>query len=175
MKEIFIPIKDFQQIESKNEKRIKLLFSVIFIIVNTIYIVFFIEKDNLKNFFEGFIDAEINITSLLLSFSIAYLTMLITSSGANIDILKNTLHKSIKINAERVSLFQVLLTELTFSIYLEIALLILLVINKYTVLQDVLWINMMLFLSEILLLLDILFILLRLVKNIYLSFWKNNV
>lgn len=168
--ELFIPIKDYEEIESDSLRKKKLIFSMIFIFFSTVLFLFS-NIENKIDFFLGFIDTELNIVSLLLSFSIAYLTILITTSGNNIDILKK-IKMECKVNTEEISAYKYLLIELTFSIYLEILLLFILIINKFIVHMDFLVINYILFLAELIILLDILYIILYLVKNMYLAFYK---
>ena len=130
--------------------------------------------EGFNNFILDYIDLEIDIVALLLSFSIAYLTILITSDSQNIKRLKSY-NTKIEIDNKNISLYQILLIQLTYIIYSEVILLILLLIHKFTfpLLNNL--INIVFFIVTIVLLLNVIYIILKNVKNIYLSFWKSDI
>ena len=172
--EIFRPIRDFWKIKSQKEIMINIVYMFLVSIICVLLIIF--SKGNVErisNFYSDVVDAEINVVSLLLSFSIAYLTMLITASGNNIERLKCYTTK-IKLDNKCISAYQILLIELTFSIYLEVGLLLMLILNKFIFLYDEIIIKSMFFIGEIIILFDVFVILTKLIKNIYFSFWKNS-
>lgn len=175
--EILLPFSDYNKIEGKKENLIK---SIVFIIIALtiqglmFYYSSILEREFLKDFILEYISSEIDIIALLLSFSIAYLTILITSDSENIKRLKS--YKTDKrIDAKNISLYQILLIQLTYTIYSEIVLLILLLIHKFAsqMLSDLF--NVVFFIMNIILLLNIIYIILKNVKNIYLSFWKDDL
>lgn len=118
----------------------------------------------------------ITIFTLFVSFTIGYLTMLITSSGGSINSLKTNMSKHFFIDRQKkepFSLFQILMTHITYTVFIEIIALICCVLGKFTyilneniVFQIVFWGITMLFIYTALLLIQI-------IKNVYLSFWKN--
>lgn len=171
--EIFRPIKDFSSIKSNEEiKKNAICISILTIVC--IALIIFSQKNvcDVSIFYTDLVDAEISVVSLLLSFSIAYLTMLITASGNNMERLKNYSTK-IKIDNKEITLYQILLIELTFTIYLEVVLLLILILNKFLFLYNEIFVKSMFFMLEIILLYDVIVILINLIKNIYFSFWKN--
>ncbi len=175
--EILLPFSDYNKIVKKREKITKLIiFSIIAIIISSFMFnySYILNGDELKNFITDYIGTDIDIIALLLSFSIAYLTILISSDSCNIKKLKSNITE-IKIDGRNISLYQNLLIQLTYTIYNEILLLILLLIHKMisNLLNCVF--NTVFFIINMILLLNILLIIIQNVKNIYLSFWKNNV
>lgn len=175
--EILLPFSDYNKIEGKKENRIK---SGIYILLSLIievgmlfyYNIFSIEK--IENFILDYIGLEIDIIALLLSFSIAYLTILITSDSENIRKLKAYSTDKV-IDKKNISLYQILLIQFTYTIYSEIVLLILLLTHKFIfpVLNNL--VNIIFFIINIILLFNIIYIILKDVKNVYLSFWKCNL
>ena len=169
--EIFLPFTDYSKIESKKENIIKsIIFITISLVLEYVIVLYFSKIFSLNEFIDfinQYIETEINIVVLLLSFSIAYLTILISSEGANIKKLKE--YPS---GIEKFSLYQVLLIQLTYCIYSEIALLVLLLINKFFIPIIAIYIEIAIFIVSIIILLNIIFITFKNVKNIYLSFWN---
>lgn len=171
--EIFRPIKDYSKIQlSKSINRNAILISILTIVCIILIISSNKSKNCILELYKKLVDAEINFVSLLLSFSIAYLTRLITASGNSIECLKSTL-SDIKIDSSLISLYQILLIELTFTIYLEIILLAILILNNFLFLYNEIFIKSMFFMLEIILLFEVIVILINLIKNIYFSFWNN--
>lgn len=130
-------------------------------------------QGEIKDFVLEYINSEIEIIALLLSFSIAYLTILITSDSKNIRELKEYNTNKI-IDKKNISLYQILLIQLTYTIYNEIVLLILLLIHKFIFpITKEFW-NIIFFTINMILLINIIYVMFKNVKNIYLSFWRSN-
>ena len=92
MSEIFDPVKDFFIIRKGKEK---LLFYGIPVLVGIISIVLFIfvhgnNDFNLPNFTNEFVNQLITMLTLFVSFTMAYLSIIVSSSSRNIDDLKST-------------------------------------------------------------------------------------
>lgn len=73
--------------------------------------------------FEKFKDSAINILGVLLGFSIAIITIITTGSGKNLDEIKN-IKTNFKINGNKISLYELLLINFSYSVILEVILII---------------------------------------------------
>ena len=73
--------------------------------------------------FSGFIDTQINIVAILISFSVAIITILVSADNKNIQGLKETESnkKQYKpVNGKQLSLFQILLSNIAYNVIVEI-------------------------------------------------------
>lgn len=70
-----------------------------------------------------FKDNAINLLGILVGFSITIITILTTGQGQNLDEIKNKETK-IKINKEKITLFRLLLINFTYSVIIEVGLII---------------------------------------------------
>lgn len=73
--------------------------------------------------FSGFIDTQINIVAILISFSVAIITILVSADNRNIQCLKETESnkKQYKpVNGKQLSLFQILLSNIAYNVIVEI-------------------------------------------------------
>jgi hypothetical protein len=73
--------------------------------------------------FVSFKDSAINVIGVLLGFSIAVITIITTGSGPNIEQIKNH-ETSIIISEKRISLYRLFLINFTYSVILEVILII---------------------------------------------------
>ncbi|WP_282069681.1 hypothetical protein [Olleya namhaensis] len=70
-----------------------------------------------------FKDNAINLLGILVGFSITIITILTTGQGQNLDEIKNK-KTNIKINKENITLFRLLLINFTYSVIVEVGLII---------------------------------------------------
>jgi len=70
-----------------------------------------------------FKDNAINLLGILVGFSITIITILTTGQGKNLDEIKNKI-TDIKINNEKITLFRLLLINFTYSVIIEVSLII---------------------------------------------------
>jgi hypothetical protein len=70
-----------------------------------------------------FKDNAINLLGILVGFSITIITILTTGQGQNLDEIKNK-KTNIKINKEQITLFRLLLINFTYSVIIEVGLII---------------------------------------------------
>jgi hypothetical protein len=70
-----------------------------------------------------FKDNAINLLGILVGFSITIITILTTGQGQNLDEIKNK-RTNIKINKEQITLFRLLLINFTYSVIIEVGLII---------------------------------------------------
>ncbi len=173
--EILLPLLDYNKIEGRKENLTKsIIFVVIALTVGWFMLYYsnsFIEE--FDEFVLEYIAVEIGIVTLLLSFNIACLTILITANGQNVKRLKEYATK-MEIDNKTVSLYQILLIQFTYAIYNEIVLLMLLLIHKFIFILIGSYSNIIFFTINMVLLLNIVFVTFKNVKNLYLSFWKND-
>ncbi|MCS3532071.1 hypothetical protein [Chryseobacterium sp. JUb7] len=73
--------------------------------------------------FISFKDSAINVIGVLLGFSIAVITIITTGSGPNIEQIKNH-ETSVTINNRKISLYKLFLINFTYSVILEVILII---------------------------------------------------
>lgn len=73
--------------------------------------------------FVSFKDSAINVIGVLLGFSIAVITIITTGSGPNIEQIKNY-ETSIVIDTKKISLYRLFLINFTYSVILEVILII---------------------------------------------------
>ncbi len=135
----------------------------------------------LPSILSNFINIQISAIAILISFSIAIMTILISSSSMKIEELKKQYdehnnYKKLK-NAKndsngQISLFQVLLSNITYNIFVEVIyliVLIILVIVQIAISPDIIpyIISICIFL-----IIHILYVLLESVTYMYLTFWN---
>ena len=70
-----------------------------------------------------FKDNAINLLGILVGFSITIITILTTGQGKNLDEIKSEV-TDIKINNEKITLFRLLLINFTYSVIIEVSLII---------------------------------------------------
>ncbi len=78
-----------------------------------------IKTFDIRGFINNYLTIQITIITLFISFSITYVTILVTGSGANIEKLKTTKSKSVTMNGDKVYLYQILLNNFTYNILIQ--------------------------------------------------------
>lgn len=123
--------------------------------------------------FKNFVNVQISAIAILISFSIAIITILVSADNPNIKKLKERYSDDCKpLNGKKLNLFQVLLSNITYNVLIEVGYLIILVF----------YIFLQLFVSDecykilmaisVFFIIHILHILLESVGQMYLTFWK---
>lgn len=126
--------------------------------------------------FSGFVDTQINIVAILISFSVAIITILVSADNKNIQCLKETESnkKQYKpVNGKQLSLFQILLSNIAYNVIVEIIYLVVLI--AISLIQNILPIISLKYIVIVCIfsILHILFVLLESVAQMYLTFWAN--
>lgn len=126
--------------------------------------------------FSGFINNQINIIAILISFSVAIITILVSADNKNIQCLKETESnkKQYKpVNGKQLSLFQILLSNIAYNVIIEIIYLVMLI--AISLMQNLFPIVSLKYVAAIciFIILHILLVLLESVAQMYLTFWKN--
>lgn len=173
---IFVPIKDY--FISRKKVFIKfvipMLIALIALLVAIIFNIGNSEKILLT--FSGFIDTQINIVAILISFSVAIITILVSADNKNIQCLKETdsnKNQYKPVNGRHLSLFQILLSNIAYNVIVEIIYLVGLI--AIFLIQNLLPIVTLKYITAIciFIILHILFVLLESVAQMYLTFWAN--
>ena len=130
------------------------------------------DGEKLNAVFSEFISTQINIIAILISFSIAIITILV--SADNIQELKNTLSNEKhyhSVNGKQLSLFQILLSNIAYNIICETVYLIFLIAVALT--KSIFPLQSLKYVSAICIfvILHILLVLLESVAQMYLTFW----
>lgn len=170
---MFVPIMDY----FKSRKRIwlKMLFPFFIGAVSLIVALLFDfgNTDKINNIFTQFINVQINIVAILISFSVAIITILVSADNKNIEKLKDTPSTDCKpVNNQRFSLFQVLLSNIAYNAIVGIVYLILLI--AFSLMKSIIAIEGLKYIIAICIfvILHILFVLLESVSQMYLTFWN---
>ena len=175
MKIMLLPVCDY----FKTRKRIpqKILVSLIPALLVLAYSLFFNVRQgiDIAEVFANFVNVQISAVAIFISFSIAIITILVSADNANINRLKEQEagDKDYKLlKGKRLTLFQVLLSNITYNVLIEIIYLVILI--GYIFLQLVLPIGALKYLSAIsvFFIAHILHILVESVVQMYLTFWK---
>ena len=173
---IFVPIKEY--FTSRKKLYNKFIIPLIIAIASLLFAIF----SNIGNsekiiltFYE-FIDTQISIVAILISFSIAIITILVSADNKNIQCLKETdsNKKQYKpVDGKQLSLFQILLSNIAYNAIVEIIYLVVLI--AISLLRNLLPIETLKYITAvcIFIILHILFVLLESVAQMYLTFWAN--
>lgn len=170
---VFVPIQDY----FKSRKHIWLKLLIPFLIgVTTLIGGFVFDFGDIKNIsliFSEFVSVQINIVAILISFSVAIITILVSADNKNIEQLKNCPSNDCKpINGKALSLFQVLLSNIAYNVIVEIIYLILLI--AVVLIKTLLPVALLKYIIAVCIffIMHILFILLESVSQMYLTFWS---
>jgi len=173
---IFVPIKDY--FISRKRILIKFLVPMLIALSALLFTIFFNIGSSEKVIltFSGFIDTQINIVAILISFSVAIITILVSADNKNIQCLKETESnkKQYKpVNGRQLSLFQILLSNIAYNVIIEIIYLVGLI--AISLMQNLFPIVSLKYITVIciFIILHILIVLLESVAQMYLTFWAN--
>ena len=134
------------------------------------------DSEKVLSIFAGFIDTQINIVAILISFSVAIITILVSADNKNIQYLKETESnkKQYKpVNGKQLSLFQILLSNIAYNVIVEIVYLAGLI--AISLMKNLLPVLSLKYITAIciFIILHILLVLLESVAQMYLTFWSN--
>lgn len=173
---IFVPIKDY--FISRKRILIKFLVPMLIALAALLFAIFFNIGSSEKVIltFSGFIDTQINIVAILISFSVAIITILVSADNKNIQCLKETESnkKQYKpVNGRQLSLFQILLSNIAYNVIIEIIYLVVLI--AISLMQNLFPIAFLKYITAIciFIILHILLVLLESVAQMYLTFWAD--
>lgn len=134
------------------------------------------ETIKIDEIFSNFINIQISAIAILISFSIAIITIMVSADNENIRRIKNiesTDCKKLKRTGEKLSLFQVLLSNITYNVFIEAVYLIMLIFCVF--LQIFIPENIIVIFMGVCVffVIHIFHVLLESVGQMYLTFWKN--
>lgn len=176
MLEFWNPVKQFCRMRTISEQVLMMLISLLsgilcYLVGNSVKIYAAVD---IYDFMKDVLGDFITVLALFVSFTVGYLSILITSSSENVNALKQDESKEFfDENGRPYTLYQILMTEITYTVLVEISVLLVCVIEKFLincfmsqVLKIFCSINVSLFVYVLLLILVD-------VKNLYFSFWKS--
>lgn len=171
---IFVPIMDY--FTSRKSVFVKFLIPMIIAIFALLLVVFFNIGDSEKvtSVFSEFINTQVNIVAILISFSVAIITILVSADNKNIQYLKETISNGEKykpIKGKQLSLFQILLSNIAYNVIIEIIYLVGLI--AISLIKNIFPLFLLKYITAvcIFIILHILFVLLESVVQMYLTFW----
>ncbi len=173
--EIWDPIKDFYEMRVKEEIFISIFIPIVggwisFIIGSYIHPKYdFV----LSDFCIDVLNQILTILTLFISFSMAYLSILITSSSKNVDGLKKDYSEKYFLKGKACTLYQVLASEITYTLVFEIFFLTLVLAQRFLLYVCSEKLIEILLAIDIALFIHVMLMMLIIVKNIYFSFWKS--
>lgn len=173
---IFIPIKDY--FKSRKKLFLKFITPLLVSLISLVGALIFDigDADQVMSIFSEFIGVQINIVAILVSFSVAIITILVSADNKNIQQLKcavSDAKRYRKINGKALSLFQVLLSNIAYNVVVEVVYLMFLIgIVLIKVLFPIRILKYIVALC-IFIILHILLVLLESVSQMYLTFWEN--
>ena len=176
MLEFFEPVKKFCRMRTIPEQVMMMLIPLssgifCYLLGNSVKIYAAVD---IYDFMKDVLGDFITVLALFVSFTVGYLSILITSSSENVNALKQDESKVFfDEKGKPYTLYQILMTEITYTVLVEITVLLVCVIEKFIincftsqVLKIFCSINVSLFVYILLLILVD-------VKNLYFSFWKS--
>lgn len=175
MKRLIIPMAALDYLKTRKNIWLKILVAFVPAVVVglSLFYIDFNEGVEITDIFKDYINVQISAIAILISFSIAIITILVSADNPNIKRLKEMHSTDCKpLNGKPLSLFQVLLSNITYNVLIEVTYLILLIFciflqlfiadNWYKVLMAI----------SVFFIIHILHILLESVGQMYLTFWK---
>lgn len=169
--EWLIPIKDYCCSIRKNEAVFEILIPIL---ISVICVYFYFREQKIKIALDGLSELLPTVISILIGFTIMFITLLLTSSGENIKQLQNV--RTTKILYKKpLTLYQGLHIQFSHLLFSEIFLLLL--IFFYLFLKGIglsFVVSVMLLFGEIYFTLNILLSILRGITNLYFSFFNAN-
>ncbi|MEG0835468.1 MAG: hypothetical protein RR413_08480 [Christensenellaceae bacterium] len=175
MKQLIIPMAACDYIKTRKHLWIKVLIAFVpaILVGFSLFFLDFNADVKIADVFKDYVNVQISAIAILISFSIAIITILVSADNPNIKRLKERHSVDCKpLNGKAISLFQVLLSNITYNVLVEVVYLILLIFciflqlfisdNWYKILMAV----------SVFFIIHILHILLESVGQMYLTFWK---
>lgn len=173
---IFVPVKDY--FISRKKVFVKFFVPMLVALAPLLLAIFFNigNSEKVPLTFSEFIDTQINIVAILISFSVAIITILVSADNKNIQCLKETESNKNQykpVNGKQLSLFQILLSNIAYNVIVEIIYLVSLIAISF--MQNLLPIVMLKYITAIciFIILHVLSVLLESVAQMYLTFWAN--
>lgn len=176
VKEIYEPLKDFYKMRKKRKFEL-VVFIMVPIVIGMLLFLFEIKFDARRNididqFMMDLLNQLVTVLTLFISFSMAYLSIIVTSGSDTINKMKARKSKYYLLDNEYCTLFQVLMSDLTYTLIVEIIFLLFIFFQKFLIYMCGLVGLRILISMDVCFLVHVLLMLMLTVKNIYFSFWK---
>ena len=168
---IFMPIRDY----FRSRKKLFLKFLVPLLVGIAVFVgALIFNVNNAIETFSEFINVQINIVAILLSFSVAIITILVSADNNNIQRLKETQSSTENykpVNGKQLSLFQILLSCISYNAVVELVYLVLLI--GVSLIKDLIPTEVLKYITAIcvVIIVHILYVLLESIAQMYLTFW----
>lgn len=172
--EIFDPIKDFYKMRKLKETLVIFLIPVLFMGI-AIFLSFFIVNKSSNSIYEigiDFLNQLITALALFISFSMAYLSIILSSSSSTIDEMKKIESDNYVLDGKKCKLYHVLTVDLTYTLVAQIIFLMIILLMKFLILISSIEIVRIIIGFGIAGIVHVLLMMLVIVKNVYYFFWK---
>ena len=172
---LFVPVRDYLTTRKGLWRKFLLPGIVAVLALIGSFIVNLDCAETITAVFSEFIGVQINVVAILIAFSVAIITILVSADNENINQLRKAEadEKNYKLlNAKKLSLFQVLLSNIAYNVIVEI--LYLLILIGLSLVKVLLPIVILKYISAICIffIIHILLVLLESVAEMYLTFWS---
>jgi len=173
---VFIPVSDYFM--TRKQIYLKFLVPIIAaaIVLIGAYLLNVNDGTNLCAVINDFVYGQISAIAVLISFSIAIITILVSSNSSNIQALRDTDASKKNYNflkGKPLKLFQVLLSDITYNVIAEILYLIILIIEIFLQLIIPIQYYKYILAFDVFVLSHILYVLVESIAHMYFTFWTN--
>lgn len=173
---LLVPLRDYYQ--SRKRIWVKYLIPVVLgLLALAGALIFNIgNEETIRSTFSEFVNVQINVVAILVSFSVAIISILVTADNANIKSLKKEMADSTQykpVGGKHLSLFQILLSNIAYNVIVEIIYLVILI--EIALIRPIIPLQALKYVAAVCIfaIMHILGVLLESVAQMYLTFWRN--
>lgn len=173
---LLVPLRDYYQ--SRKRIWVKYLIPVVLgLLALAGALIFNIgNEETIRSTFSEFVNVQINVVAILVSFSVAIISILVTADNANIKSLKEEMADSTQykpVGGKHLSLFQILLSNIAYNVIVEIIYLVILI--GIALIRPIISLQALKYVAAVCIfaIMHILGVLLESVAQMYLTFWRN--
>lgn len=173
---LLVPLRDYYQ--SRKRIWVKYLIPVVLgLLALAGALIFNIgNEETIRSTFSEFVNVQINVVAILVSFSVAIISILVTADNANIKSLKEEMADSTQykpVDGKQLSLFQILLSNIAYNVIVEIIYLVILIGSA--LIRPIIPLQALKYVAAVCIfaIMHILGVLLESVAQMYLTFWRN--
>ena len=173
---LLVPLSDYYQ--SRKRIWVKYLIPVVLgLLALAGALIFNIgNEETIRSTFSEFVNVQINVVAILVSFSVAIISILVTADNANIKSLKEEMADSTQykpVGGKHLSLFQILLSNIAYNVIVEIIYLVILI--GIALIRPIISLQALKYVAAVCIfaIMHILGVLLESVAQMYLTFWRN--
>lgn len=173
---LLVPLRDYYQ--SRKRIWVKYLIPVVLgLLALAGALIFNIgNEETIRSTFSEFVNVQINVVAILVSFSVAIISILVTADNANTKSLKEEMADSTQykpVGGKQLSLFQVLLSNIAYNVIVEIIYLVILI--GIALIRPIISLQALKYVAAVCIfaIMHILGVLLESVAQMYLTFWRN--